>query len=174
MRILTDQRVAIFIDSMNIQVSAKMDGFLVDYQKLIEFARGGRKLQRSIAYLVKNNEDSDMDGFKNFLAGIGIEAKIKDVIRRADGSSKADWDMQIAIDAINIASRVDTIIILSGDGDFIPLIADLKSKGVRVEVCSVKHSTATSLIENCPELLPDELRYLYPNQVGKHEKESSR
>ena len=164
---LKSQRVAIFIDSANVQTSANKNGFAIHYGKLLNFALAGRTLIRSIAYLVKRNEEANIESLQGFLNCVGIESKVKDIIKRLDGSTKADWDMQLAIDALNIASKVDVIVIVSSDGDFMPLINDLKSKGVRVEVCAFKNNISHSLVKGSAELLPNEIKYLYQHNSGR-------
>ena len=78
---------------------------------------------------------------------MGIEIKTKDLQSFVDGTKKADWDVAIAVDAIRIASRVDSVVIVSGDGDFVPLAEYLKQMGVQVEVVCFGQSVSAKLLE---------------------------
>jgi len=95
---------------------------------------------------IVETEDIDQTAFKNMMTGAGYEVKTKQLRLRADGSAKGDWDMGIAIDAIAVGTKVDTICLVSGDGDFEALVEHLKASGVRVEVYSFRGSTADDLI----------------------------
>ena len=77
---------------------------------------------------------------------LGFEVKSKRPRKLPDGSTKADWDMQIAIDALALADKVDIMVILTGDSDFVPLVNALKSKGVKVEIISFIENTGNELI----------------------------
>ncbi len=79
------------------------------------------------------------------MISLGVEIKSKKLKVRPDGSAKGDWDMGLAIDAINIAPKVDAIALVTGDGDFVALVEKLKAMGVRVEVYSFPSSTAEEL-----------------------------
>ena len=81
------------------------------------------------------------------MESMGYEVRSKRPRTLPDGSFKADWDMQIAIDAIALADKVDVMVILTGDTDFVPLVHALKSKGVKVEVMSFRETTGKELIE---------------------------
>ncbi len=149
-----DQRIAIFIDVQNMFYSAmNIFGKKLDFEELLKRIVAGRKIVRAIAYIVQS-PDVDQSKFLEFLDKIGVEVKKKPLRIRPDGTSKGDWDMGIAIDSINIASRADVVALVSGDGDFAVLVEKLKALGAKVEVYSFPASTA--------EVLRDAADYYVP------------
>ncbi|WP_340818992.1 NYN domain-containing protein [Methanolobus sp. WCC4] len=153
--IFESQRTAVFADVQNMFYSAKNihSDTRVDYKKLLATVLKGRPLVRAIAYLVET-EDVDQSGFKYQLRNFGWEVRAKQLKIRPDGSTKGDWDMGIAIDAIAISEKVDTVVLISGDGDFTALVEHLKACGVRVEVHSFERNTAAELISSATEYYP--------------------
>lgn len=144
---IAEQRVAVFVDVQNMFYSAKaLHQSKIDYSKLLQEIIGDRKLIRAIAYVVKKS-DVDQSSFTDALERLGYEIKSKDLRLRPDGTAKGDWDMGIAIDTIAIAPKLDTVVLVSGDGDFAPLLEMLKAHGCRVEVVSFRKSTSVELIE---------------------------
>ncbi len=143
-----NQRVGIFIDTQNLYHSAKnLYHSKVNFGKVIEEALAGRSLIRAIAYVI-TTEGGDEKGFFEALSKMGIETKTKDLQIFAGGSKKADWDVGLAVDAIKMAPKLDAIILLTGDGDFVPLVEYLKTnEGCQVEVVSFGKSTSAKLIE---------------------------
>lgn len=144
----SDQRVAIFIDTQNLYHSAKnLYNAKVNFGKVLQEALSGRKLIRALAYVI-TTEAGDETQFFEALTKIGIETKTKDLQIFYGGSKKADWDVGLAVDAIRIAPKVDTIILATGDGDFAPLVVFLKEHfGVQVEVISFGRSSSSKLRE---------------------------
>jgi uncharacterized LabA/DUF88 family protein len=144
-----DQRVGIFIDTQNLYHSAKnLYHAKVNFGKVVEEALAGRPLIRAIAYVI-TTESGDEKNFFEALAKVGIEAKTKDLQIFAGGSKKADWDVGLAVDAIKMAPKLDVIVLISGDGDFVPLVEYLKTnEGCQVEVVSFSKSTSSKLIES--------------------------
>src|SRR5919109_1742792 len=116
----------------------------LNFTKLLEAAVQHRQLVRAIAYIVQS-PDIDQTNFINMLQQPGFEVKSKVLRQRPDGTAKGDWDMGMAIDAISMADRLDAIVLVSGDGDFVDLVNMLKARGVRVEVLSFPSSTAEEL-----------------------------
>ncbi len=153
--IFRSQRLAVFADVQNMFYSARNNysDSRLDYEKLLATVLKGRQLVRAIAYLVET-EDIDQSGFKYHLRNFGWELRTKQLKIRPDGSTKGDWDMGIAIDAIAISEKVDTVVIVSGDGDFTALVNHLKACGVRVEVHSFERNTAAELISSATEYYP--------------------
>ena len=93
-------------------------------------------------------EAGDEKGFFEALGKMGIEAKTKDLQIFSGGAKKADWDVGLAVDAIKMAPKLDTVIIASGDGDFIPLVEYLQvNEGCQVEVISFGKSSSAKLKE---------------------------
>ena len=140
------QRVAILVDVQNMYYSArKIYNSKLSFQKLMPTLLNNRRLVRAIAYVVEK-EGADQEKFYEILRRTGFEIKRRDLIVRSDGSRKGDWDMGIAIDAISMAEKVDVIVLVTGDGDFVALVNMLKSRGVRVEVASFRESTSENLM----------------------------
>jgi uncharacterized LabA/DUF88 family protein len=143
-----EQRVGIFIDTQNLYHSAKnLYGHKVNFAKIVEDALAGRKLIRSIAYVI-TSEAGDEQGFFEALHKNGIETKTKDLQVFLGGAKKGDWDVGLAVDAITLAPKLDAVIIISGDGDFVPLVEYLQiHSGIQVEVASFSQSSSQRLIE---------------------------
>lgn len=144
-----NQRVAVFIDTQNLYHTAKhvYQNARVNFGHVVEDAVAGRDLVRAMAYVI-TTESGDEKNFFQALEKMGIEIKTKDLQSFADGTKKADWDVAIAVDAIRISSRVDAVVIVSGDGDFVPLAEYLKQVGVQVEVVCFGQSVSAKLLES--------------------------
>lgn len=146
-----DQRVAVLIDTQNMYHSAKnIYNAKVNFGALIEAAVGPRQMVRSIAYVAKS-KGGDETGFFEALQSVGIELKIKDVQEFSSGAKKADWDVGMAIDAVALAPRVDAIVLVTGDGDFVPLVEYLQTHGVACECVAFGESTNATLKERVNE-----------------------
>ncbi|RKZ01794.1 MAG: NYN domain-containing protein [Candidatus Hydrothermota bacterium] len=147
-------RVGVFVDVQNMFYSAKeyYDG-KVDFEKILENAVRGRSLITAIAYLVCV-EDVDQSAFISVLERIGFTVRTKYLKRRSDGSGRGDWDMGIAIDALLRAPKLDVVVIVSGDGDFVELVHALKAMGVTVEVMSFPQNTSEELKRAADRYLP--------------------
>jgi uncharacterized LabA/DUF88 family protein len=143
-----DQRVGIFIDAQNLYHSAKnLYGSKVNFGEIVKRGLGERSLIRALAYVI-TSEAGDEQGFFDALTKLGIETKTKDLQIFSSGNKKGDWDVGIAVDAISMAPKLDTIILISGDGDFVPLVEYLKiNKGCQVEVVSFGKSSSQKLKE---------------------------
>jgi uncharacterized LabA/DUF88 family protein len=143
-----DQRVGIFIDAQNLYHSAKnLYDSKVNFGKVVEDAIAGRHLIRAVAYVI-STEAGDEKAFFEALGKAGIAVKEKDLQIFAGGAKKADWDVGLAVDAITLAPKLDAVVIISGDGDFIPLVQYLQmNEGCQVEVVSFGRSSSSRLIE---------------------------
>ncbi len=142
-----EQRVGVFLDAQNLYHSAKnIHQGRVNFENVLNDALAGRQLVRAIAYVI-TTETGEEKGFFDALTKIGIETKTKDLQIFSSGSKKADWDVGLAIDAVKLASKLDVVVIASGDGDFIPLIEYLKMNGCQVEVISFGKSASSKLKE---------------------------
>lgn len=171
-----DQRVAIFIDAQNLYHSSKnLYSARINYKELIKHLVADRKLIRALAYVVKaeplvaaeqaakieagsmiarekttKSESSFFDALKQS----GVELRMKDIQIFPGGAKKADWDVGMAIDAVRMADMVDVVILVTGDGDFVPLVEYLKwGRGREVEVCSFNRSTNAKLKESADEFI---------------------
>lgn len=141
------QRVGVFIDTQNLYHSAKhLYKARVNFGNVLEEAVGGRTLVRAIAYVIKTDTGEE-SAFFDALTKIGIETKVKDLQVFADGAKKADWDVGLAIDAVKMADKLDTVILATGDGDFVPLVEYLDARGCQVEVISFGKSSSAKLKE---------------------------
>ncbi|MEM7828320.1 MAG: NYN domain-containing protein [Candidatus Aenigmatarchaeota archaeon] len=149
---LLKQRVAVLIDGQNIYLSAKARGAKPDYGRILKVLND-RQVVRAIIYNIQP-EGVDQSKFIFAVESMGYEVKSKRPRPLPDGTFKADWDMQIAIDALSLADKMDVIVILSGDVDFVPLVHALKSKGVKVEVMSFPENTAKELIDAADVYMP--------------------
>jgi len=148
------EKIALFVDSQNLYYSARM-GYAakVNYEKLLKLITGNRNLIKAYAYIVQP-PDGDVRPFATSLEHIGYIVKIKDVRTRADGSAKANWDMGIALDILGLLDHVDTIVLASGDGDFVPLVDFIKGKNKRVEIFAFSENTAYDLKEKADRFEP--------------------
>ncbi len=150
----SDQRVAVFIDTQNLYHSAKnLYNTKVNFGAVMKESVGARKLIRALAYVI-TTEAGDETNFFEALTKLGIETKTKDLQIFYGGAKKADWDVGLAVDAIRLAPKVDTIILATGDGDFVPLVNFLKEHhGVQVEVISFGRSSSSKLKEACEDFI---------------------
>ena len=116
-----DQRVGVFVDVSNMYYSAKnlYNGAKVDFGQVLLQSVADRKLIRAIAYVIKADIKEEQSFF-DALERAGFEVKSKDLQIFAGGAKKGDWDVGITVDAIKLADKLDTIILVSGDGDYEP------------------------------------------------------
>jgi len=148
-----EQRVGVFIDTQNLYHSARnLYKARVNFGAVLKDAVAGRRLVRAVAYVI-TTEAQDEKAFFEALGKLGIETKTKDLQIFAGGAKKADWDVGLAVDAIKMAPRLDAVVIVSGDGDFIPLVEYLQTMGVQVEVVSFGKSTSGKLKEVVDEFV---------------------
>ncbi|PIS39188.1 MAG: hypothetical protein COT33_03310 [Candidatus Nealsonbacteria bacterium CG08_land_8_20_14_0_20_38_20] len=145
------QRVAIFIDVQNLYYSAKnLYQAKVNFREILKLAISGRNLIRAFAYVVRTKSGEEKPFF-DALTKLGIETRIRDLQEYYGGFKKADWDVGIAVDAIRIAPTIDTIVLCSGDGDFLQLVEYLKNQGKRVEIIAFGRSASAKLKEMADE-----------------------
>ncbi len=160
----TELRVGIFVDVQNIFYAAKPFNARLDFEKLLELSVGKRRLIRAIAYVVQS-PDVDQSNFISMLQQKSYEVKRKDLRQRSDGSAKGDWDMGMAIDIMRFVNKLDVVVLVSGDGDFVPLVDLVKTLGPRVEVISFTYNTARDLINSADEHIPIEEALLLRNSA---------
>lgn len=143
----THQRVGIFIDTQNLYHSARsLFNSNVNYKNLVEAAVSGRRLVRAFAYVIKS-ESSDESKFFEALTELGIETRVKDLQIFYSGEKKADWDVGIAMDIVRLSEKIDSVVLVSGDGDFLEVLRYVKSRGIRAEVMAFKKTTSAKLLE---------------------------
>jgi len=147
------QRVAVLIDVQNLYYSAKnLYGAKVNFKEVLKEATAGRNLIRAFAYVVKTKTGEEKPFF-NALNRLGIEIKIRPLQEYIGGLKKADWDVGITVDAIRISSSVDTIVLASGDGDFLQLVEYLKNQGKRIEIIAFGKTTSSQLKKVADEFI---------------------
>ena len=148
-----DQRVGVFIDVQNMYYSAKnLYGSKVNFGNIVKEATAGRKLIRAIAYVVRT-ETKDEQPFFDALYNLGIETKERPLQVFFGGDKKADWDVGITVDAIRLSPSLDAVIIVSGDGDYVPLVEYLRNQGKQVEALSFGGTTSRNLIESVDDFV---------------------
>ena len=163
MSIYKEQRVGVLVDIQNLYYSAKvLYGKKVNFGAVLKETVGDRKLIRAIAYGIKTVEGLE-EKFFDALVKTGYEVKTKDLQIFPGGAKKGDWDVGIAIDAVKMAQSLDAIILVSGDGDYLPLVEYVQNTtGCRVEVAAFHESTNGKLEEAADSYLDlsDEKKFL--------------
>lgn len=141
------KKIAIFADVQNIYYTTRQAyGRQFNYQKLWQQISSQGEIVAATAYAI-HRHDSKQLKFQEALRQIGFEVKLKPFIQRSDGSAKGDWDVGITIDMLERAKEVDTVVLLSGDGDFDLLLKKIRQDySVSAEVYGVPALTASSLI----------------------------
>lgn len=147
-----DQRVGVLVDVSNMYHSAKnLYNKKVNYKEILTRAVAGRRLIRATAYAVRT-EGEEENSFFEALTQQGFEIKMKDLQIFAGGAKKADWDVGIAIDAIKLADKLDVIILVSGDGDYLPAVSYIQNnKGCLVEIMAFRQTASSKLIEEADD-----------------------
>lgn len=148
------QRVGIFIDTQNIYHSAKnLYHAKANFGAIVKEVLAGRTLVRAMAYVV-TTETGEEKAFFDALEKAGIEIRSKPLQIFLGGAKKADWDVGLAIDAVSLAPKLDSVILLSGDGDYVPLVEYLQNThGCQVEVVAFGKSSSARLIEAADDFL---------------------
>ncbi len=147
------QRVGIFIDTQNIYHSAKnLYHAKANFGAIVKEVLGDRILTRAVAYVI-TTEGGEEKSFFDALSKVGIETKTKPLQIFLGGAKKADWDVGLAVDAIKLAPKLDTLILVAGDGDFVPMVEYIKHMGCQVEVVSFGKSSSAKLIEAADEFV---------------------
>ena len=164
-----NERVALFIDMNNLYYAARTLSIRIDYDRLRQYVGRNRRLLRAFAYMGIDPNDAQAKSLVAYLKRYAGYKVIEKPLRRYDdGTVKANLDIELAIDMLTIAEHVDTIVLISGDGDFVRLVETVQFKGVRVEVIGLEGSTATALIEasdgftNLAEMIGDVQRIESP------------
>lgn len=141
-------KTAIFVDVQNIYYTTRDTyGRQFNYRKLWRQISAQGEIIAATAYATQRNDDQQTR-FHDALEHIGFTVKLKPYIQRSDGSAKGDWDVGITIDVLEEAGKVDTVILLSGDGDFDLLLKKVVTQfGVSAEVYGVPALTARSLMD---------------------------
>lgn len=143
------KKIAIFVDVQNIYYTTRQAyGCQFNYRKLWKLIEEQGDIVSATAYAIHRGDDGQLK-FQDALKHIGFTVKLKPYIQRSDGSAKGDWDVGIAIDVLESAKDIDTVVLLSGDGDFDLLLEKVKNDyGVTAIVYGVPQLTANSLVES--------------------------
>jgi uncharacterized LabA/DUF88 family protein len=156
MFIYPNERIALFIDGSNLYATAKALGFDIDYKRLLSYFRGKGHLVRALYYtaLAEDQEYSSIRPLIDWLDYNGYTMVTKPTKEYTDASGrrkiKGNMDIELTVDAMELAPHLDHIVLFSGDGDFRSLVAALQQKGLRVSVASTLHTQ--------PPMVADELR----------------
>lgn len=148
-----DQRVGVFIDTQNMYYSARnLFKRKVNFKNIVDDGVAGRKLIRAMAYVV-STEGGEEKTFFEALENAGIETRKKALMEYPSGQKKADWDVGLAIDVVQILDTLDVVVIVSGDGDFQPLVDYAKSRGRMVELMAFGETTSSKLVEKVHDFI---------------------
>jgi len=149
------ERVALFVDVQNVYYTTREAfGRHFDYHAFWARFAAGREVVVANAYAVERGDPRQRQ-FQAILRTIGFDVKLKPFIQRRDGSAKGDWDVGIALDAMEAGPRVDHLVLVSGDGDFDLLVDRLRQRfGIRVTVVGVARLTADSLVRAASDFVP--------------------
>lgn len=141
------EKISIFVDVQNIYYTCReAHGRNFDYNKFWAQVTAGREVVSAFAYATDRNDEKQQQ-FQNILRAIGFTVLLKPFVERADGSTKADWDVGIALDVYEAAPHCDKIVLASGDGDFAILLERIRERfNTRAEVYGVFPLTANGLI----------------------------
>jgi uncharacterized LabA/DUF88 family protein len=155
------KRVAIFVDVQNIYYTTRQAySAHFDYNAFWQRVTTNRVVVQATAYAIDRDDDKQKQ-FQNILRGVGFQVKLKPFISRRDGSAKGDWDVGIALDAIDCANSTDIVVLASGDGDFDLLVQRLCERHeIEVEVFGVPLLTADALKRAATHFIPIDERLL--------------
>ncbi|MER3537099.1 MAG: NYN domain-containing protein [Thermus sp.] len=148
-----EQRVGVFVDTQNLYHSAR-DYYErnVNFESLLRYAVGGRRLVRATAYVVEKEGDTSAWPFIYKLSTIGYKVRrmylsLKETTDAGKPIYEGNWDMGIAADMVRLMPHLDVVVLGSGDGDFVEILEVLMERGIRVEVIAFRETTAQRLID---------------------------
>ncbi|MCE9686425.1 NYN domain-containing protein [Shewanella sp. AS16] len=149
------KKIALFVDVQNIYYTCKQAyGRQFNYRRLWQHLSHEGEIVSATAYAIHRGDDGQLK-FQDALKHIGFQVKLKPFIQRSDGSAKGDWDVGITIDVLEAAAGVDTVILLSGDGDFDLLLQKINQKyATQTQVYGVPGLTAKSLMDAAGQFHP--------------------
>ncbi|NCN25794.1 hypothetical protein COT94_00140 [Candidatus Falkowbacteria bacterium CG10_big_fil_rev_8_21_14_0_10_37_14] len=149
-----DQRVAVLVDVSNMYHSAKnLYKKRVNFKEVLKEAVAGRQLIRAKAYAVRAENDEEIPFFEA-LSGQGFEVVIKDLQIFPGGARKADWDVGISVDAISMSNKIDVVVLVTGDGDYLPLVEYLqRTNGCLVEVMAFRQTASSRLLDAADDFI---------------------
>ena len=141
------KKIALFVDVQNIYYTTRQAyGRQFNYRELWKRVSSEGEIVLANAYAIDRHDQQQVK-FQTALKNIGFAIKLKPYIQRSDGTAKGDWDVGITIDIMKAAKDVDSVVLLSGDGDFDLLLLEIRrSFDVNAEVYGVPTLTANSLV----------------------------
>ncbi len=158
-----EQRTGVLVDISNMYHSAKnLYNKRVNFKEILKGGVADRKLIRATAYVIKTETEEETSFFEA-LSQQGFEVKMKELQIFAGGAKKADWDVGITVDAIKLADKLDVIVLVTGDGDYLPLVSYLQNtKGCLVEIMAFRQTASSRLIEEADDFtnLSDNKKFL--------------
>jgi uncharacterized LabA/DUF88 family protein len=170
----TDQRVGVFVDLSNLYHTARrIHGARPNFSNILEQSVGDRKLIRAFAYGITSQSPEEEKFFES-LTKLGFELRMKELQVFSDGTKKGDWDVGISIDAIRFSKKLDVVILVTGDGDFVPLVQALQHEGVRVEGMAFAEATALKLrevVDQFTDLSKDKRTFLIPSRLARESRQ---
>ena len=140
-------KIAIFIDGNNLFHAARSVGVEIDYAKFLNFLRGDSPLLRAFFYTGVDEKAERQQGFLLWMRRNGYRVVEKELKTYADGTKKANLDVEIAVDMLSLADKYETAVLVSGDEDFAYAINAVAYKGVRVELAGFRSNTSPRLID---------------------------
>ena len=140
-------KITIFIDGNNLFHAARSVGVEIDYAKFLNFLRGDSPLLRAFFYTGVDEKAERQQGFLLWMRRNGYRVVEKELKTYADGTKKANLDVEIAVDMLSLADKYDTAVLVSGDEDFSYAINAVAYKGVRVELAGFRSNTSPRLID---------------------------
>ena len=145
------ERLGIFVDVANLLYSSRSLRINIDFGKLLEFLRGNRRLIRAHAYAPTNPDPGADQAFLVAVKGMGYRITTKNYKTFSSGAKKADMDLDLCMDIVRLvdAGALDTVVLVSGDSDFLPLLEYCSDHGVRVEAAAFDDSAAMILRQSC-------------------------
>ena len=145
------ERVGVFVDVANLLYSARSQRMSIDFGRLLDFLRANRRLIRAHAYAPTNPDPHAEQTFLSAVKGVGYRITTKNYKTFASGARKADMDLDLCMDIVRMvdAGALDTVVLVSGDSDFLPLLEYCSDHGVRVEVAAFDDAAAMILRQSC-------------------------
>ncbi|HEY7339706.1 MAG TPA: NYN domain-containing protein [Ktedonobacterales bacterium] len=145
------ERIGVFVDVANLLYSARSQRMNIDFGRLLDFLRANRRLIRAHAYAPTNPDPHAEQSFLSAVKGVGYRITTKNYKTFASGARKADMDLDLCMDIVRLvdADAIDTVVLVSGDSDFLPLLEYCSDHGVRVEVAAFDDAAAMILRQSC-------------------------
>lgn len=145
--------MSVFVDVQNLYYSARsLYNARVNFGAILKEVVGERRLVRAIAYVIRASIPEEQSFF-TALDKSGFEVKMKDLQIFATGAKKGDWDVGITMDMVRMMPKLDTVVLISGDGDYVEAIEYLQANGTRVEAAAFGRSSSNKLKEAVDEFL---------------------